>query len=55
MGLIKEPKELDFTFESVPWTEEELADFRKLMAELKRKNSQSRLPQIKTKKKKTVA
>ena len=55
MGLIKEPKELDFTFESVPWTEEELADFRKLMAELKRKNSRSRLPLLKTKKKKAVA
>lgn len=39
MGLIKEPKEIDFTVQSEPWTEEELIDFRKLMNELKSKNS----------------
>lgn len=39
MGLIREPKHVDFTVESQPWTEEELHDFRKLMAELKAKNT----------------
>ena len=38
MGLIKEPKNVDFTVQSEPWTEEELKDFRKLMQELKAKN-----------------
>lgn len=37
MGLIKEPKNVDFTVQSEPWTEEELKDFRKLMSELKAK------------------
>ena len=38
MRLIKEPKNVDFTVQSEPWTEEELKDFRKLMQELKAKN-----------------
>ena len=37
MGLIKEPKGDDFIIESEPWTDNELADFRKLMKELKAK------------------
>jgi hypothetical protein len=37
MRLIREPKEVDFTVQSKPWTEQELQDFRKLMAELKAK------------------
>jgi hypothetical protein len=47
MGIIKEPKEVDLSTKSEPWTEEELIDFRKLMSEIKAKNSQS----IKTNKK----
>ena len=39
MGLIKEPKNVDFTVQSEPWTEEELKDFRKLMNELKAKKA----------------
>jgi hypothetical protein len=39
MGLIREPKNVDFTVQSEPWTEDELKDFRKLMDELKAKNS----------------
>jgi hypothetical protein len=39
MGLIREPKNVDFTVQSQPWTKEELFDFRKLMTELKAKNS----------------
>jgi hypothetical protein len=41
MGLIREPKNVDFTVKSKPWTEEELRDFRKLMAELKARNRQA--------------
>jgi len=37
MGLIKEPKNVDFSVQSEPWTDEELKDFRKLMGELKAK------------------
>jgi hypothetical protein len=39
MGLIKEPKNIDFTVQSEPWTEEELKDFRKIMNDLKSKNA----------------
>ena len=43
MGLIKEPKHIDFSTKSEPWTEQELSDFRKLMQEIKRKNRKKRL------------
>lgn len=32
MGLIREPKNVDLTVQSKPWTEKELRDFRKLIA-----------------------
>lgn len=35
MGLIREPKNVDFTGQSKPWTETELRDFRKIMKEIK--------------------
>lgn len=38
MGLIREPKNVDFTVNSKPWTEKELQDFRKIMTELKAKS-----------------
>jgi len=38
MGLIKEPKNVDFSTKSEPWTEKELADFRKIMQDIKAKN-----------------
>ncbi len=38
MGLIREPKNIDFTVNSKPWTEDELRDFRKLMNDLKTKS-----------------
>jgi len=38
MGLIKEPRNVDFSTISEPWTEKELADFRKIMQEIKDKN-----------------
>lgn len=43
MGLIKEPKNVDFTVQSEPWTEDELKDFRKLMNELKAKDVKSKV------------
>lgn len=38
MGPIKEPKNVDLSTKSEPWTENELADFRKLMEEIKANN-----------------
>ena len=51
MGLIKEPKNVDFTVQSEPWSEEELKDFRKLMDELKAKNVKRKpgIPKVKKK------
>ena len=43
MGLIREPKNVDFTVQSKPWTDEELRDFRKLMTELKAKNTSRKI------------
>lgn len=43
MGLIKEPKNIDLSTKSEPWTENELADFRKLMQEIKAKNKKRQL------------
>lgn len=43
MGLIKEPKNVDLSTKSEPWTENELADFRKLMQEIKAKNKKRQL------------
>jgi len=54
MGLIKEPKNVDFSVQSEPWTEEELKDFRKLMTEMKAKTSK-RKNETSTKKKKVEA
>ncbi len=39
MGLIKEPKNVDLSTKSKPWTEQELADFRELMKGIKAKNA----------------
>jgi hypothetical protein len=39
MGLIKEPKHIDLSTKSEPWTEKELMDFRKIMQDLKEKNA----------------
>jgi hypothetical protein len=39
MGLIKEPKDIDLSTKSEPWTEQELSDFRKIMLEIKAKNA----------------
>ncbi|MBK9479513.1 MAG: hypothetical protein IPP56_16400 [Bacteroidetes bacterium] len=54
MGLIREPKNVDFTSQSKPWTEIELRDFRKLMNEIKAKNAKPKV-RILTGKKKVTA
>jgi len=38
MGLIREPKGVDFVVESKPWTDDELIEFRALMKKLKETN-----------------
>lgn len=52
MGLIKEPKHIDMSNRSEPWTEEELKDFRNLMREIKAKNAKrrTRIAKFRTKK-----
>ena len=50
MGLIREPKNIDFTNQSKPWSESELRDFRQLMKDIKAKNQQRKLRLSKTKK-----
>ncbi len=40
MGLIKEPKNVDLSTKSEPWTEQELADFRKIMQRIKDKKAE---------------
>jgi hypothetical protein len=35
----KEPRYIDLSTKSEPWTETELSDFRKLMQEIKEKNN----------------
>lgn len=52
MGLIKEPKNVDFSMKSEPWTEEELADFRKIMQEIKAKNAKRKQRTLKLSKRK---
>jgi len=52
MGLIKEPKNVDFSTKSDPWTEKELADFRKIMQEIKAKNAKQKQKDLRTPKKK---
>ena len=39
MGLIREPKNIDLSTKSEPWTDQELSDFRKIMQEIKAKNA----------------
>jgi len=39
MGLIKEPKDIDLSTKSEPWTERELSDFKEIMQEIKAKNA----------------
>ena len=51
MGLIKEPKNVDLSTKSEPWTEKELSEFRKLMKVIKTKNAKKKLKILPTAKK----
>jgi hypothetical protein len=42
MGVIKEPIHVDLSNKSEPWTEQELIDFRKIMGDIKKKNSKKK-------------
>ena len=39
MGTIKEPKNVDLSTKSEPWSEKELVEFRELMKQIKEKKS----------------
>jgi len=56
MGLIKEPKNIDLSTKSEPWTEKELSDFRKIMQGIKAKNAKrkDRVLHLKSTKKQLV-
>ncbi len=49
MGLIKEPKNVDLSTKSEPWTEQELADFRKIMQHIKAKKAKRKEPSLRLK------
>jgi hypothetical protein len=53
MNIIKEPKEIDFSIKSEPWSEEELIEFRKIMCIEKQKNV--KMKSLKTKVNKELA
>ena len=53
MGLIKEPKNVDLSTKSEPWTEQELSDFRKIMQDIKAKNAKSKERSLRLKNRKT--
>ncbi|GAB3996843.1 hypothetical protein GCM10028807_40480 [Spirosoma daeguense] len=42
MGLIKEPLEIDMSTKSEPWTEQELAEFREIMQQIKARNAKQK-------------
>lgn len=50
MGLIKEPKHIDLSTKSEPWTEKELADFREIMQKIKAKNAKRKRKTLRQKK-----
>jgi hypothetical protein len=52
MAIIKEPKGIDFVVKSQPWSEEELVEFRKLMAKQKAELGEKKRSKIKEKVKK---
>lgn len=49
MGLIKEPKNIDLSTKSEPWTAQELSDFRKIMHDIKKKNAKRKERTLKLK------
>lgn len=55
MGLVREPKDVDMSMKSEPWTEKELAEFRKLMQQIKARNAKRKENSLKTGGKKRVS
>ena len=55
MGLVKEPREIDFSTKSKPWTEKELIEFRQIMQSIKDKNAKKKEPLSKLKKRELVS
>lgn len=53
MGMIKEPKNVDLSTKSEPWTEQELTDFRKIMEDIKAKNAKRKERSLRIKTSKT--
>lgn len=43
MKLHKEPKEIDFTIKSEPWSDKDLADFKVLIQKLKTSNKRKKI------------
>lgn len=54
MTPIKEPKNIDFSKESEPWTEKELSEFRKIMEGIKLKNDKSKKRALRVKNRKVM-
>jgi hypothetical protein len=57
MGLIKEPKDIDFSKKSEPWTDQELAEFRELMKAIRKQDQlkkSKKIIQIKNRNKATT-
>jgi len=55
MALIKEPKNVDLSTKSKPWTDEELSDFRTIIKEIKVKNTKRKDKSLLIKSRKQVA
>jgi len=55
MTPIKEPKNIDFSKKSEPWTEKELSDFRKVMQKIKSKNTKTKKRTLRINNRKTAA
>lgn len=54
MTPIKEPKNIDFSKKSEPWTEKELSDFRKVMQKIKSKNTKTKKSTLRRKNRETT-
>ncbi|HEY5462278.1 MAG TPA: hypothetical protein VIJ95_03405 [Hanamia sp.] len=54
MTPIKEPKNIDFSKKSEPWTEKELSEFRKIMQEIKTKNARLKKRTLRVRNKRTI-
>lgn len=54
MGLIKEPKNVDFIIKSTPWTKAELAELSSIILKTKEANKRKRKTRAASKKKHLV-